>query len=896
MLLLRTKLYRPPVPGDLILRSNLIDRLNQGLDLPLTLVSGPAGYGKTVLLSSWLDTCLLPAIWVSLDENDNDLRVFLAYLVAGIQSVFPGLLSRTQLLTVSPSLPVLAVIAESLINELDEIERRFILVLDDFQAIHDQNIFELLTALLRYPPKSLHLVLNPRQDPPLPQSSLLARHRMTEIRLPELRFSANEVAAFMARATDVPLQDNALTVLAERTEGWAAGLRLAALTLRSSRDADRVVAEMHAENRYVMEYLVSEVLSSVPPGIEEFLIKTSILDELCGSLCDAVLGSEGLATRSQDFLEWLEKANLFTMSLDENRLWYRYHQLFRKLLDNRLQQRFSSGEIDALHFSASSWYADRGRIEDALRHALAGHDTLRAVALVAQNRHHLLNTEQRPRLERWLRLFPGTTQAQHPDLLLAKAWTLETGRTDSQTILGTIGQAQALVDRMTAQPERARQLQGEIDALCSLEKGLAAANAHSTIELATRALETMPREWYLARAEAWLYLALSLQTVGQLDRAYTVLATGQKEEMAESGSPRARIAGSSAFLHWIAADLSSLLQSAHYLVNVSQTENLHDSLGWGHYLLATAEYQRNDLEAAERHANAVQDQRYVSHPISVVQSALVLASIHLARGRPAEARAALDRVTEYLVEIRSEGLLPICQAFGVELAARQGDLDAAGRWASTIVPSVPFGIMGFFYAPQLAYPKVLLAMNTPASRQRTTEALNTLYAFVTSTHNTRFTIEVLALQALLEDAEGDEPAALQALEQALNLAQPGDFIRVFADLGPRMATLLELLAKRGIRPGYIERIMPAFPSFPSHPRPLPQPSQADLIQPLFSREIEILAFLAQRLSAKEIAQRLIISDRTVKRHTANIYQKLGVNSRRDAVAIALALGILPPHP
>ena len=335
----------------------------------------------------------------------------------------------------------------------------------------------------------------------------------------------------------------------------------------------------------------------------------------------------------------------------------------------------------------------------------------------------------------------------------------------------------------------------------------------------------------------------------------------------------------------------SLLQSAQHLVTVSQVANLHETLGWGHCLLAWGYYQLNDLVAAELHARAVQEQRYACHRLSVAHSAFVLAATHHVRGLHEEACLVLDRLNDYLVETHSEALLPLVQAFGAELAASQGDIDTAGRWAATVGPLVPFGIMAFFYAPQLTLPKVLLAINTPASRQQAAAALARLHAFVTETHNTRFTIEVLALQALLHHAEGNEPAALQALESAVALARPGGFVRLFVDLGPSLAGLLEQLVERGMAPGYVEQILHAFsslhsersspsllsgrsrPSFPSGrssppmtssssqpPAPSTRPApQANLIEPLTWRELEVLALLAQRLSAKEIAQRLVIS-------------------------------------
>ena len=706
-------------------RPRLTDTLDRGLSRPLTLICAPAGYGKTILASSFLETCSLPSVWLALDENDNDLRVFLDYLLAAIDSAFPNSLHGTKGILAGATLPPVSVIADSLINELAGLGRPFILVLDDLHEIHDPDIYRLLDALLRHPLRGLHVMFLTRREPALGLGKLRARDQVTEIRSHDLRFSMQETAVFMDRAIDAVLRDDALAALTERTEGWAAGLRLAALTLRYGGDVDHQVARSHAENRYVTDYLVSEVLAHVPPEIRDFLVRTSILSRLCGSLCDAVTQSEGLPPHGQAHLEWLEDANLFTLSLDEGRLWYRYHHLFQVLLQRDLARQLNAEEIRALHRRASAWYANHGEIEEALRHALAGQDTLGAVQLVAEHRHHLLNTEQRPRLERWLRLFSGADVLQHPDLLLARAWLALPGRANSRTVLELVEQAQALVDQMTGQAEHASQLQGEIDTLRSIEKGFAANDPQGVITLATRALETMPRQWYLARSSAWLHLAAAYQMSGQLDRSYSVLAVGQREDTAEIDSPRMRIGGSSVFIHWIAADLPGLLQTAQRVVSFSQAANLHESLGWGHYFLAAATYQLDDLAAAEVHAKAVQEQRYASDPIAVAQSAFVLAAIHQARGLPEEARLVLDRVNDYLVETRSEALLPLVQAFGAELAARQGDVDTAGRWAATVGPLVPFGLMAFFYAPQLTLPKVLLAMNTPASRQQAAAALCT---------------------------------------------------------------------------------------------------------------------------------------------------------------------------
>jgi len=451
----RTKFYRPAAAQDLVIRPRLIEKITQGLSRPLTLVSAPAGYGKTILVSSFLETCALPWTWLSLDEHDNDLRLFLDYLLTALDNLFAGALHHTQLLLAGPILPPTTYIADNLINELAELDRAFILVLDDVHEVRNVEFYSFLAALLGHPLPGLHLLLVTRQDPPLGLGMLRAHDQVREIRSRDLRFTAAETAAFMAHATAMQLPADTLAILNERTEGWATALRLAALTLHYSGEIDLQAAESHAANRYVMDYLLHEVISRVPPETEEFLVKTSILDTLCGPLCDAVTDADGGAGRGESTLQMLEATNLFTVALDEQGFWYRYHHLFQGLLRSRLTRKLDAHAIGALHGRASAWYADHDLPEAALEHALAGHDLASAEQLVAQHRHHLLDTEQRPRLQRWLRAFPEGAATHSPELLLAKAWSTAPGRADSHTVLAQVDQAQTLIEQMTGAPERA---------------------------------------------------------------------------------------------------------------------------------------------------------------------------------------------------------------------------------------------------------------------------------------------------------------------------------------------------------------------------------------------------------------------------------------------------------
>jgi LuxR family maltose regulon positive regulatory protein len=459
-----------------------------------------------------------------------------------------------------------------------------------------------------------------------------------------------------------------------------------------------------------------------------------------------------------------------------------------------------------------------------------------------------------------------------------------------------LDRAESLLAQTSHRPEHAVYLRGEIDSLRSVVAYEAAGDPETVLALARRALATTPSAWYVVRGAAWIRLAVAHQMAGRLEQAYAALAEGQLEDVAQNGAVRARVGGARCFVEWMAGDLQALPQGAAHLLAIGQSHQRRESLGWAHYFLGSAAYQRNDLAAAEAHVRVVEEIRYLGRPLVYLQSTFICALIHQARGQSSEAQRKLERAFDFLAETRSEGLRPLAQAFQAELAVRQGDAGAARHWATTIGPYLPLTAMPYFYAPQLTLPKVLLALDTSTSREQAAAALDRLHAFVTATHNTRFTIEVLALQAMLHDAQGDEQAALARLQQAIALAEPGGFIRLFADLGPRLASLLSQLRQTGVLPGYTGQILQACSeSAPPASRP---PTAAaptglmELVEPLTDRELEVLALLAQRLTAKEIAQTLIISPLTVKRHASNIYSKLQVNGRREAIAKAASLGLL----
>jgi LuxR family maltose regulon positive regulatory protein len=595
----------------------------------------------------------------------------------------------------------------------------------------------------------------------------------------------------------------------------------------------------------------------------------------------------------QAYLEWLEGNNLFVVSLDERR-WFRYHHLFKRLLCNRLEQRFSAAEIAQLHDRASGWYASHGFVEEAIQHALAAGHEAAAVGLIEAHRHEAMNQERWAQLERWLQLMSSQLIDQRPELQLLEAWILQKQWrfTDIPPYLGRVD---ALLAASPLPASDLAALRGEVDTLRSVVS-YTTLDGERTFALASRALQTLPMRCSSARGAAWMYYGGGLQLMGDIKAARAALHEGLKEDRFHNNAFPSRVLIALGVLDWMTADVAGLRQTATYFLKLAEERRLPESVNWARYFRGCAAYQANELAAAEEDFAAVAAQRYITHSHTFLQSSLGLASVYQAQGAADKANAVVESLLAYGLDLRNTRVLADAQAFRAWLALQQGRSAEAQRWAAAVDRKASLTPMTTFQVPVFSLAKVMLSQDTPASRREAAELLAGLRATVERQQVTRFLIEVLALQAMLADAGGDNRAALEATAQAVDLAEPGGMMRVFVDLGPRMADLLTQHARSHGASGYLGQVLRAFPSSPAIPsrsHPSTQPARpAALIEPLTLREGEIIELLAERLSAKEIAQRLIISDRTVKRHCANIYQKLGVNSRREAIEAASALGVL----
>ena len=416
----------PPVPGDYVHRPRLLEYLDKRRERPLTLVSAPAGYGKSVLISCWLETSDIPNAWLSLDEHDDDLRQFLIYFLAAIQTMFPDAVSETTTLINASPLPPVSVLARSLANELDSIERNFILMLDDIHRIQEKSVHDFLTELLQYPPRPMHLVLAGRSDPSLPITSYRAKNQVSEVRLFDLRFTTDETAAYLQTVLGEQIKEDTAAILAEKTEGWITGLRLAVLAMRKHDNVVGKLLELKGTTVHVTEYLISEVMDAQPSAVRHYLLSTSILNRFSAPLCDALWvpdseRGEGVIDGAA-FIAKLQKDNLFLIALDMENRWFRYHHLFQKLLQSQLKLSCSPEEIAALHSRAGEWYAKNNFIDEAIQHKLDSGDVNGAVQLFVQNRQLMLNSNRWYVFEKWLSMFPNNVLQQQPELMLAQAW------------------------------------------------------------------------------------------------------------------------------------------------------------------------------------------------------------------------------------------------------------------------------------------------------------------------------------------------------------------------------------------------------------------------------------------------------------------------------------------
>lgn len=868
-----TKLCPPRVRPDLVRRPHLSERLKEGLDRRLTLVCAPAGFGKTTLVADWLNSLEHPFAWLALDEGDNDPTRFLTYLVAAFQIVARniGRSARAMLQAPQPALP--EALLTDLINDIAATSSSFVVVLDDYHLIQRLPIHELLAFLLEHQPPDMHLVIVSREDPPFPLSRLRARGQMTEIRRSDLRFTEEETAEFLERVMRLDLSLGNVAALHLRTEGWVAGLQLVALSLSGRDDVGRLVESFTGSHRYILDYLIEEVFENQSREVQDFLLRTSILDRFTASLCDRVADRSD----SRDVLLSLEHANLFIVPLDESREWYRYHHLFAELLRHRLALG-GREQISRLHRLASGWYADNGFSGEAIDHALAASDWGRAAALITDVEGQMLKRGEVVTLLGWLRALPDDELRGHAELYPSYSWAL--------ILTGQLDPAEALL----AEAERVTQANGGPDGQPDLLADIVAAQAHiartrgddpRTIELSQRALSLLPEDNLASRSVVAVNLGIAHWGSGHLSEAEQTLMEAEHAAQ-QSGNHYARLMALG-FLGVVQAAQGRLHEAAERLRQAIRVGRGSPPTALACDQLGAVLYEWNDLEGAADQLRRGIELGARSGNVEIrIGGYRLLARLRQAQGDASGALEALRRgdrlVRETDVSSQMRARNAVCH---VRIALAQGDLPAATRWAERVTEDADDS--PFYPLLGLTAARLLLARNEKAAA---TEQLERWYDAVVGAGWQFGVVEVRALQALAAPTRDE---ALAFLADAPALAEPEGFVRTFVEKGEPMADLLRQAGAQGTAPEYARRLLEAFSRTPISVRPVSQP----LVEPLSDRELEVLRLLVDHRTNLEIAQELFISVNTVKTHLKNVYGKLSVHGRQEAVAEARELGLLP---
>jgi LuxR family maltose regulon positive regulatory protein len=892
--LLRTKLLRPQLAPALVARQRLLDMLLGRPDAALLLLVASAGSGKTTLINQFLEQRGWPAAWLSLDEGDDDLVVFLSYVAAAVENIFPGACELTQKLLRTPQPPPVDYLAATLINELSDIPQPFALVLDDYHSLRAAPIHQLTGQLLHHAPASLRLVISSRYDPPLPLSRLASRGRLVEIRAADLRFQPAEAQTLLERSAGLALPQKRVDALVEEMEGWAVGLHSVALSLRGSGDWPGPASDREAGNyRRLVGILADEVFAVQPADVREFLMRTSVLNQLTAPLCQALYAEDASTAEappdSQAMLHRLERESLFVEALDEGGRWYRYHNLFRSFLARKLEQTASQVEMAALQRRASIWYWQQGSPDEAIRHALAGRDAALAADIVENQLLEMLVREDWPTLERWLDLLPGEIIQRSPRLLVAQAW-VHYFHFNLPGVPPLLAQAKARLEEEGADAAVSALVRPHLEALSTVLYFVAGDYA-GALESAQAVLAGSKPEHGLSRGFAIFFRSLAQFALYGSDEAIA-LCSRIADDPLEEITVRARALLSIGHICGIACRPVEQERAGLALLKLAQEHGLDVSTVWAHRHLGGAHFERYELDKAVEHYTRGVELRYLGQFVGARDCYGGLALAYLAQGRREEAEAAAAALQAFYAERGLTNLLEY-DSFQARFSFLLGNTDQALEILARSQPVRTTLSMVAYETATLTHAMVHILAGSNAQRQAALLALEEQQRIAEESHATWHLIRILALRAIALQQEDQADEALAVMRQAYLLGCPGRMLATFVELGEPAKRLLQRLAERGVQSAYLRDLLAAFPS-PGATRQLPATAGAALVEPLSAREMEVLALLSQRLANKEIAGRLVVSPLTVKRHVTNILQKLGVDSRWDAVERAREIGLVPP--
>ena len=883
--MLRTKVHIPPLRSNLVIRSRLIEQLDQAVQpgVKLTLVSAPAGYGKTTFVLQWARACRSSVGWLSLEKADNDFERFFRYIALALEAVEPEVMETPFGILLGAPTPEKEAVLTAFINLANDLDGHTALILEDYQLIEKSDIHEALTFLLDHLPSNFHFILTSRGQPPLPLARYRARGELLEVGINDLQFRPHETESLLNESSRIELSAQNIESLQNQLEGWVAGLQLVTLALeRGLMKSER--PEVTGQQRFVVDYLQYEVMTDLPQGMYDFLLRTSILERLCGPLCETVTEMEG----GQAMLESLERERLFLLPLDDRREWFRYHSLFADFLAKELHRHYGS-QVAALHRRAAHWFTMQGMDEPALQHAVAGHDGP-TVAQIAENRFEImLYSGQLRKLRKWLDALPEPWFWQYPVIGLVQA-----------QLLGLVGNLSACMESLEKIEEAILQSERN-DASWQLARVNTircriACSMHDLDRaepLAEIALQNLPAKDYHYRASVHFVLGEAYREVGRWQEAEAQYR--QALSLVHDTAFRLMSAHIFGALADMALSLGQLHEAANYWdesLGVIGRRELWGYLplpltGWVYIRRAELQYEWNGLEkAADLVDRGLKRAELGGAVEALVVGHLVRARLLLARGTAEPAKTSLDQAQPYLKEVRFQNWRGRFDRLQVEVWLAQNHLRTAVNWSDAIFQDEALVDQPYNELTYLAAARVLIVKGDNPALQKALDLLRRLTKTAEAEGRTAVQIEALVFQALAYQKRGDEPRAMTAFEHALRLAEPEGYLRLFVDLGQEMARLLQTARARRVIPDYVAQLLEAFSEdwLMVEEQPLPEP--------LTEREFEILRLVSAGLTNREIAQQLVISAETVKKHAGNIYSKLGVSSRTEAAARARELDLI----
>ncbi len=904
--ILPTKLYPPRVPAQLIRRQKLLDRLLLEDFWRLTLVSAPAGYGKSVLVTQWLREMDAPYAWLSLDAYDSGLDTVAAYLVASLHNKYPAMGSETGQILQRPQLPAPERLADTLLRDLQTLPGPVTLVIDDYHTISNIAVHHFFQRLLSNMPPQMRLIILSRVDPPLALSRLRGGGQMRDIRANDLRFSDREAATLITQIVDKPVGGDTVCALNEWCEGWPVGLRMAAFSLRGVDDQAQFIRRAAAGgSKQVSDYLLGEVLERLPAEQRLLLLRTAVVDRFCAPLIDALAEGAPPGSSGHDFLQALWSSNFFTIALDDQGVWYRFHHLFRQLLVGQVGQTFSAEAVSAMHFQASAWFEEAGYIEDAIIHARQAGAPDRAARLVEQYVHEAVNEEDWRPVDRWINLLPEEAR-QRPGILATRAMV--------EQLRFRVGSIPPLLDaaeqglkskRFDYTPDQEAAWMGVINTFRA-STFLPSQSPQDCLRYAEQALCQVDPSARYVRSLAEFWQIYALQQSGDPRQAISAARRKIAGQVSQPDVRTHRLLLAEAATHLAELDVPGLYNRAHAYRDLAFRTGHQVSLGWATFFLGWCAYQRNDLKGAEIYFEEVLAARLAVHGRAAIDAIIGMALVHAARGDQPQAIRTLDLLRDFIMEQGIMSLISLVDSLTARLKDRVSvpDLgsDHREQWQAQMASDL-------WELPVLTTCRLDIESADPQRLAAAHETLANCRTFAQSRNAKRQLLQIGILQALLHEALGDHQRALDRLREAVLLAEPGGALRYFVDEGRGPLPLLVQLKKQGTAVDFIDRVLAVYgPASEQTAAASEQtaaaaagqarsertlsPQAVALIAELTNREMEVLLLLADRLTNKEIAAELHISPRTVKKHTINLYQKMEVDGRRQAAARARELGVL----